>query len=228
MRRAAVLAATIASLVLAPAAQAESWELEGPQWVQLNECAGTTAGVRASQPGDALGRPMSTRFSYQWQNAAGAWLPVPGAGSPWLAAGPGPWLDRETGWTQTFASGAGHAGAGRGADAVGLRRRAARWSRRAPACCADADPPGRPGRCRRGAGRLGGGPERGRRPPRRPGRVRPAVERSPDGVLVAEVDGRVVGHRDRRLGRLARRDRPAVRAALAPAPGHRPRAGGRR
>ena len=107
MRRAAVLAVTIASLGLAPAAQAESWELEGPQWVQVNQCAGTTAGVRASQPGDALGRPMSTRFSYHWQNAAGAWSPVPGAGSPWLAAGAGPWLNRETGWTQTFASGAG-------------------------------------------------------------------------------------------------------------------------
>ncbi len=75
--------------------------------MQLNECAGTTVGVRASQPGDALGRPMFTRFSYQWQNAAGAWLAVPGAGSPWLAAGPGPWLNRETGWTQSFASGAG-------------------------------------------------------------------------------------------------------------------------
>jgi hypothetical protein len=108
MRRAAALAATIASLlVLVPAARAESWELVGPQWAQVNECAGTTAGVRASQPGDALGRPMSTRFSYEWQNVAGAWLPVPGAGSPWLDAGPGPWLNRETGWTQTFASGAG-------------------------------------------------------------------------------------------------------------------------
>ena len=107
MRRAAVLAATIASLLLAPAARAESWELEGPQWVQLNECAGTTVGVRASQPGDSFGRPMFTRFTYQWRNAAGAWLPVAGAGSPWLAAGPGPWLNRETGWTQSFVSGAG-------------------------------------------------------------------------------------------------------------------------
>ena len=107
MRRAAVLAATIFSLALAPAARADSWELLGPQWAQVNECAGTTVGVRASQPGDALGRAMFTRFSYQWQNAAGAWLAVPGAGSPWLAAGPGPWLNRETGWTQTFASGAG-------------------------------------------------------------------------------------------------------------------------
>ena len=75
--------------------------------MQLNECAGTTAGVRASQPGDALDHPMFTRFSFQWRTAAGAWLAVPGAGSPWLAAGPGPWLSRETGWTQTFASGAG-------------------------------------------------------------------------------------------------------------------------
>ena len=51
----------------------------------------------AYRSGDALGRPMSTRFSYEWQTAAGAWLPVQGAGSPWLAAGPGPWLARETG-----------------------------------------------------------------------------------------------------------------------------------
>jgi len=107
MRRIAALIASTATLALAPVAQAESWELEGPQWVQVNGCAGTTVGVRASQPGDPLGSPMFTRFSYQWQNAAGAWVAVPGAGSPWLAAGPGPWLNRETGWTQTFGSGAG-------------------------------------------------------------------------------------------------------------------------
>lgn len=108
MRRAAALATTIATLLAAPAARAESWELAGgPQWAQVNECAGTTVGVRASQPGDVLGRAMFTRFSYQWRTAAGAWQAVPGAGSPWLAAGPGPWLARETGWTQTFVSGAG-------------------------------------------------------------------------------------------------------------------------
>jgi len=106
MRRAA-LAATIVSLALAPAARAESWELVGPQWAQVNQCAGATVGVRASQPGDALRRPMFSRFGYHWRDAAGVWRAVPGAGSPWLAAGPGPWLNRETGWTQTFASGVG-------------------------------------------------------------------------------------------------------------------------
>ncbi len=107
MRRSAAFIAAIVTLLAAPSVRAESWELEGPQWAQLNECAGTSAGVRASQPGDALGRPMFTRFSYQWRSATGAWLAVPGAGSPWLAAGPGRWLARETGWTQTFVSGAG-------------------------------------------------------------------------------------------------------------------------
>ena len=28
---------------------------------------------------------------------------MPGSESPWLAAGPGRWLDRQTGWTRTFA-----------------------------------------------------------------------------------------------------------------------------
>jgi hypothetical protein len=108
MRRAAALAATIAVLIVVPAAHADSWELVGPQWANVNQCTGTTVGVRASQPGDGPGRAMSTRFGYQWLDPArDAWVEVPGAGSGWLAAGTGPWLNRETGWTQTFASGVG-------------------------------------------------------------------------------------------------------------------------
>jgi hypothetical protein len=61
-------------------------------------------GVRASQPGDAFDRAMFTRFSAQWLNRAqGIWATVPGSQSPWLGAGPGPWLNRETGWNRTFA-----------------------------------------------------------------------------------------------------------------------------
>lgn len=64
---------------------------------------GTSIGVRASQAGDAFDRPMFTSFGVQWfDKARGTWLPVAGAVSPWQAAGPGPWLARESGWTQTF------------------------------------------------------------------------------------------------------------------------------
>ena len=72
----------------------------------MNACDSTSHsfGVRASMRGDVLGRPMFTRFSAQWLSVArGTWLTVPGSASPWLSAGPGRWLDRETGWTRTFA-----------------------------------------------------------------------------------------------------------------------------
>ena len=62
-----------------------------------------TVGVRASQAGDAAGRRMYTRFTYQWlSRRTGAWQTIPGAGSGWLAAGPGLWVASETGWNQTF------------------------------------------------------------------------------------------------------------------------------
>ena len=78
----------------------------GAQWAKVNSCdsASHTVGVRASQAGDALGRRMYTRFSYQWLSAkTGSWQPIAGAGSGWLAADPGPWVASETGWNQTFA-----------------------------------------------------------------------------------------------------------------------------
>ena len=177
---------------------------------RLNECAGATAGVRASQPGDAQGRAMFTRFSYQWQNAAGAWLPVPGAGSPWLAAGPGPWLNHESGWTQTFASGAGTRVRGV-VDAVALGLRSGRGRPH----------PGHAGFLPaalmgvRGAGLadadavLAVWEAAAARAPtaRRAGGVRRAAERSPDGVRSPRTTA-ASWDCDRRLGWLARGDRP--------------------
>ena len=99
----------IAVCVWAPsalAASGSSWEAAGPQWASVNGCdpGSHTVGVRASQPGDAKGRSMYTRFSYQWLSAkTGAWQSIGGAGSGWLAAGPGLWVASETGWNQTFA-----------------------------------------------------------------------------------------------------------------------------
>ena len=108
MRRSFILMLIVASL-WAPAAQAapgSSWDEVGDQWASVNACdsGSHTVGVRASQAGDTAGRRMYTRFTYQWQSVrTGAWQTVPGAGSGWLAAGPGPWVASETGWNQTFA-----------------------------------------------------------------------------------------------------------------------------
>ena len=108
MRRSFILM-LIAVCAWAPsalAARGSSWEEVGPQWANVNTCdsGSHTVGVRASQAGDAAGRRMYTRFSYQWQSAkTGAWQSVPGAGSGWLDAGPGLWVASETGWNQTFA-----------------------------------------------------------------------------------------------------------------------------
>jgi hypothetical protein len=99
----------IAVSLWAPCAQAasgSSWTEVGAQWANVNACdsGSHTVGVRASQAGDADGRRMYTRFSYQWlSRTTGAWQAIPGAGSGWLAAGPGAWVASESGWNQTFA-----------------------------------------------------------------------------------------------------------------------------
>jgi hypothetical protein len=104
-----IAAAVLASFaVAAPASAATTASVEpvGQKWVQVNECGGGSMGVRAAQPGDSFDRPMATRFSAQWLNPAnGAWQAVPGSASPWLLAGTGPWLTRETGWTRSFSPG---------------------------------------------------------------------------------------------------------------------------
>lgn len=113
MRRTLISALIAFSALVAPASaeKSSSWVELGPQWVVLNACdsGAHTVGVRASQAGDELDRRMFTRFSFQWfSQQRNAWLSA-GAGSPWLDAGPGPWLARETGWNQTFqAPPAGH------------------------------------------------------------------------------------------------------------------------
>jgi hypothetical protein len=106
VRRTAVAVTILAVLALAaPASGADSsWAGTAAKWASVNQCGGATMGVRASQPGDAFGSPMSTRFSAQWLNQ-GTWQAVPGSESPWIAAGPGPWLSRETGWDRTFVTG---------------------------------------------------------------------------------------------------------------------------
>lgn len=105
MRRIAIftLIAASAWAVPAHAATSSSWEAIGSQWASVNTCDSRTVGVRASQAGDAAGRRMYTRFTYQWfSQEANAWQSAPGAGSGWLDAGKGPWLARETGWNQAF------------------------------------------------------------------------------------------------------------------------------
>jgi hypothetical protein len=107
VRRAAVVLIAFLSLTAgASAATATAAEPVGQTWVRVNACGGGSMGVRAAQPGDALDRPMTTRFSAQWLDGAGVWRALPGSESPWLMAGPGRWLTSETGWTRTFAAGA--------------------------------------------------------------------------------------------------------------------------
>lgn len=108
MRRCFIPMLIAASLwpATAQAATESSFEEVGAQWANVNTCdsGSHTVGVRASQPGDSAGRAMYTRFTYQWQSRrTGVWQAVPGAGSGWLAAGPGLWVASETGWNQTFA-----------------------------------------------------------------------------------------------------------------------------
>jgi hypothetical protein len=111
VRRAiAVIIASLSLTASASAATGASMEPVGQTWVTVNACGGGAMGVRAGQPGDALDRPMTTRFSAQWLDGAGAWHAVPGSASPWLHAGPGGWLTSETGWTRAFSPpGAGQA-----------------------------------------------------------------------------------------------------------------------
>jgi hypothetical protein len=105
VRRAfAVLIASLSLTASASAATGASLEREGQEWARVNVCGSGSMGVRAAQRGDALDRPMATRFSAQWLDASGTWRAVPGSESPWLAAGPGRWLTRETGWTRAFAA----------------------------------------------------------------------------------------------------------------------------
>ena len=106
MRRIAATALLSAAALTAPAhaATGASLVVSPPPSATVNVCDSATdsLGVRATMPGDAPGSRMFTRFSVQWQRA-GVWLAVAGSESPWLDAGPGPWLYRETGWTRAFA-----------------------------------------------------------------------------------------------------------------------------
>ena len=86
--------------------RAPPWEEVGAQWANVNACdsGSHTVGVRASQAGrrrraahvHALHLPVA-------EPKNGVWQSIPGAGSGWLAAGPGLWVASETGWNQTFA-----------------------------------------------------------------------------------------------------------------------------
>jgi hypothetical protein len=105
VRRAiAVIIASLSLTASASAATGASVDAEGQEWAAVNVCGGSAMGVRAGQPGDALDRPMATRFSAQWLDGSGAWHAVPGSASPWLHAGPGRWLTSETGWTRAFSA----------------------------------------------------------------------------------------------------------------------------
>jgi hypothetical protein len=104
-RAAAVLIAFLSLTAVASAATGASVEPVGQTWVRVDACGGGSMGVRAAQPGDALDRPMTTRFSAEWLDGAGGWRTVPASESPWLAAAPRRWLTSETGWTRTFTPG---------------------------------------------------------------------------------------------------------------------------
>ena len=84
----------IAASLWAPSAQAaseSSWRGDGGPVGEGQPLRSGRHRGSPRQPARRRGGPgMSTRFSYQWLNRkTGAWQPVPGAGSGWLAAGPG-------------------------------------------------------------------------------------------------------------------------------------------
>lgn len=109
MRRFATITAAAALLTAASAAanaQATTVAEAVPgRSAAVNVCdpGARQLGVRALQPAEVLAEAMATRFSAQWlRPSTGAWEAVPGSESPWIDAGPGPWLYRTSGWTRTF------------------------------------------------------------------------------------------------------------------------------
>jgi hypothetical protein len=77
----------------------------GPLWAAVNQCGANEVGVRASLPGDGRGGRMRVRFSAQWfSHRRQAWLPVKGAGSPWVDAGSADYVQQTRGWTFSISS----------------------------------------------------------------------------------------------------------------------------
>ena len=105
MRRGLLIsAATLAcALAAAPSGHAASKDL----WATVNVCdtAGSPnkMGVRARMPGDGRRHRMYMRFSAQFKNAKGKWVPVSGKGaSRWLYAGSALFKTQELGYTFSF------------------------------------------------------------------------------------------------------------------------------
>jgi hypothetical protein len=77
-----------------------------PASAQVNACDSVNhqLGVRATMPGGGADEQMFTRFSTQWvRPSTNAWEALPGSESPWIPAGPGPWIYKTSGFTRTFA-----------------------------------------------------------------------------------------------------------------------------
>jgi hypothetical protein len=74
-------------------------ELE-PSWAKVNICDSSQFGIRAQLAGDGSTDPMQARFSAQWLNPDGHWVPLSGqASSPWVDAGTAEFTWQQTGWT---------------------------------------------------------------------------------------------------------------------------------
>jgi hypothetical protein len=76
-------------------------------WATVNVCdtdaSPNSMGVRARMPGDGRRHRMYMRFSAQFKNAKGKWVPVSGKGrSRWLYAGSALFKTQELGYTFSF------------------------------------------------------------------------------------------------------------------------------
>jgi hypothetical protein len=99
----ATLIALACALAAAPSGSAKSSNL----WATVNVCdtaaSPNAMGVRARMPGDGRRHRMYMRFSAQFRNAKGVWVPVSGKGaSRWLYAGSALFKTQELGYTFSF------------------------------------------------------------------------------------------------------------------------------
>jgi hypothetical protein len=112
VRRIAAVILFSAALLAAPAAaEAKSMLAAAAELgAAANVCDPVThqLGVQATMPGGSIGERMYTRFSAEWlRPSTQRWEAIGGSASPWIAAGPGPWLYRTSGYTRTFGAAPG-------------------------------------------------------------------------------------------------------------------------
>ncbi len=101
MRRATLLTALAAALLVPGSAQAASSKY---LWSTLNRCdtVKSSIGIRASMPGNGTSQRMYMRFSAQFSNGAGHWVES-GSASRWIRVGSARRRSVQSGYDFAFA-----------------------------------------------------------------------------------------------------------------------------